>query len=174
MSSSSSSSDIESDAPKIFGKSSGKHSALYADMATQSPLESTPSRNLQNVISCTPDDVINPRTGEDSGRTYVNLIRHLKAVWPSREGKKAGGESKKKRSSPRSTRVLELQLKLQLERIRYEWLMRDGQASWRPLGPYGPLDSSLADPVRPAEKNNHSSVPPLGSIQPAPSSPTGK
>ncbi|POW06488.1 hypothetical protein PSHT_10313 [Puccinia striiformis] len=150
MSSSSSSSDIESDAPKIFGKSSGKHSALYADMATQSPLESTPSRNLQNVISCTPDDVINPRTGEDSGRMYVNLIRHLKAVWPSREGKKAAGTDS------------------------YEWLMRDGQASWRPLGPYGPLDSSLADPVRPAEKNNHSSVPPLGSIQPAPSSPTGK
>ncbi|KAA1076530.1 hypothetical protein PGT21_010402 [Puccinia graminis f. sp. tritici] len=146
---------------------SGSSSAVTT--TSQTSMDSQPSRELKKVIAWPPKNVLNPSAGlDDFGRAYLNLIGYLKTVWASREGKKAGRESKiKKRSGTRPTRALELQLKLQQERIRCEWLA-DGQPSWRvhrSVDPYGPIDLPHPD----LANKNLLSTSPLGSIHPPPS-----
>ncbi|PLW37521.1 hypothetical protein PCANC_11582 [Puccinia coronata f. sp. avenae] len=68
---------------------------------------------------------------QDVSGACQNLVRCLKAVWPSRQSKKSGREGDKRRSRQPSTRALELQLKLQQELIRCEvHTIKDGRAGW--------------------------------------------
>ncbi|OAV96810.1 hypothetical protein, variant [Puccinia triticina 1-1 BBBD Race 1] len=147
---------------------SAKPSASSQATANQSSSKSLPSRELKKVSPRPAKNVTNT-TGaglDDFGRAYVSLIGYLKAVFPSRERKKAGRESssskKKKQSGARPTRALELQLQLQQELLRCEWL-RDGQVGWR----LGPLDLPLRDgDSQPDLKKNLLPGSPLGSIHP--------
>jgi len=129
-----------------------------------------------------PRKVLNPSgsLNDYSRSTYVrlNLIRYLKAVWPSRESKKAApavvGNNNKKRSRLPSPRVLERQLKLQQERIRCDWRSMDGfPTAWRLNrhfdSYYRPLPPELVDHhLQPAQKYVIPPLSPLDSIHPSP------
>lgn len=151
-------------------KRSSKVSALHPSSAE--PPSSPATRSLDQSRECRPDvsahnrstsDGLNSTAGnlDDFSRAYVSLVRYLKAIWPSREGKKlgrrrrdgvdgssngssggSGTPAKKKRSGDqRSARALELQLKRQQERILWH---REGQAGWRThrvIDPSAPIDS---------------------------------
>jgi hypothetical protein len=105
----------------------GNKSSYEENGTTELTLDSEP---IEEIHDTTISRDTSPATDssaaglEDSGGTYVlNMIRYLKTVWPLREGKRKKNKmvehdmfSKKYRS----TRVLELQLKLHQERFRYD------------------------------------------------------
>ncbi|KNZ52545.1 hypothetical protein VP01_3533g1 [Puccinia sorghi] len=157
-----------STASRTHSGCSAAHGA--ADYCTPTKQTDEGARKVLNP-SGSPDDYSRP--------TYVrlNLIRCLKAVWPSREKKAAPaivGNNNKKHSKLPSPRVLERQLKLQQERIRCDWRSMDRfPTAWRPNRPfdsyYRPLHPELVDHhLQPAQNYIIPPLSPLDSIHPSP------
>ncbi|EFP91148.2 hypothetical protein PGT21_002419 [Puccinia graminis f. sp. tritici] len=133
---------------------------------------SSPTKNSDRSSS-SKTYMFSPGRGLEDFSPVFNLMRCLKAAWPSREAKRTSRENKKKRSKHSSARALELQLQLHQERICCEWNTMNVQAGWRmnrAIDPYRPFDQALPDQVQSIQNQNINSplVSPLNSIYPSP------
>jgi hypothetical protein len=148
-------------------------SSVTSRKSGSSAAGSSPTKNSDRSSS-SKTYMFSPARGLDDSSPVFNLLRCLKAAWPSREAKKADRENKKKRSKHSSARALELQLQLHQERICCEWNTMNVQAGWRmnrAIDPYRPFDQGLPDQVQSIHNQNINSSlvsPRLNSIYPSP------